>query len=58
MRNDGIPMLDTGDNPDAPAPKEMVNLEVCIVIIKMCLICPRYCRYLESLSTIINCCFL
>ena len=24
-------MLDTGDNPDAPAPREMIDLEVCIL---------------------------
>ena len=23
-----IPILDTGDNPDAPAPREMIDLEV------------------------------
>ena len=28
IRKDGIPMLDTGDNPDAPAPREMIDLEV------------------------------
>ncbi|XP_070175312.1 V-type proton ATPase 116 kDa subunit a 1-like isoform X4 [Littorina saxatilis] len=27
VKKDGIPMLDTGDNPDAPAPREMVDLE-------------------------------
>ncbi|XP_041371566.1 V-type proton ATPase 116 kDa subunit a1-like [Gigantopelta aegis] len=27
IRKDGIPMLDTGDNPDAPAPREMIDLE-------------------------------
>ncbi|XP_072176712.1 V-type proton ATPase 116 kDa subunit a 1-like [Diadema setosum] len=25
----GIPILDTGENPDAPAPKEMIDLEAC-----------------------------
>jgi len=29
IRKDGIPMLDTGENPDAPAPREMIDLEVC-----------------------------
>ena len=28
VKKDGIPMLDTGDNPDAPAPREMIDLEV------------------------------
>ena len=28
IRKDGIPMLDTGDNPEAPAPREMIDLEV------------------------------
>lgn len=28
VKKDGIPMLDTGDNPDAPAPREMTDLEV------------------------------
>ena len=28
IKKDGIPMLDTGDNPDAPAPREMIDLEV------------------------------
>ncbi|XP_076455849.1 V-type proton ATPase 116 kDa subunit a 1-like isoform X1 [Babylonia areolata] len=27
VKKDGIPMLDTGDNPDAPAPREMIDLE-------------------------------
>nr|KAG5705677.1 hypothetical protein BaRGS_026616 [Batillaria attramentaria] len=27
VKKDGIPMLDTGDNPDAPAPREMTDLE-------------------------------
>ncbi|XP_052254275.1 V-type proton ATPase 116 kDa subunit a 1-like isoform X1 [Dreissena polymorpha] len=27
IRKDGIPMLDTGDNPDAPQPREMIDLE-------------------------------
>ena len=29
IKKDGIPMLDTGDNPDAPVPREMIDLEVC-----------------------------
>jgi len=28
IKKDEIPMLDTGDNPDAPAPREMIDLEV------------------------------
>ena len=28
IKKDGIPMLDTGDVPDAPAPREMIDLEV------------------------------
>lgn len=28
IKKDKIPMLDTGDNPDAPAPREMIDLEV------------------------------
>ncbi|XP_053408277.1 V-type proton ATPase 116 kDa subunit a 1-like isoform X3 [Mercenaria mercenaria] len=27
IKKDGIPMLDTGDNPDAPQPREMIDLE-------------------------------
>lgn len=27
IKKDGIPMLDTGDNPEAPAPREMIDLE-------------------------------
>ena len=32
IRKDGIPMLDTGENPDAPAPREMIDLEVSLLI--------------------------
>ena len=28
IKKDKIPVLDTGDNPDAPAPREMIDLEV------------------------------
>ena len=28
IRKDGIPMLDIGDNPEAPQPREMIDLEV------------------------------
>ena len=28
INKDGIPMLNTGDNPEAPAPREMIDLEV------------------------------
>lgn len=27
-KKDGIPMLDTGENPEAPQPREMIDLEV------------------------------
>lgn len=28
IKKDGIPMLDTGENPEAPQPREMIDLEV------------------------------
>ena len=28
IRKDAIPVLDTGDNPEAPMPREMIDLEV------------------------------
>lgn len=28
IKKDMIPMLDTGENPDAPQPREMIDLEV------------------------------
>jgi len=28
IRKDGIPMLDTGESPEAPQPREMIDLEV------------------------------
>ena len=28
IKRDRIPMLDSGDNPDAPLPREMIDLEV------------------------------
>lgn len=28
IKKDGIPMLDIGDNPEAPQPREMIDLEV------------------------------
>lgn len=31
IRKDGIPMLDTGENPEAPQPREMIDLEVFII---------------------------
>ena len=31
IRRDAIPVLDTGDNPEAPMPREMIDLEVRIV---------------------------
>ncbi|KAG8331509.1 Unc-32p [Homalodisca vitripennis] len=29
IKKDGIPMLDTGENPEAPQPREMIDLELC-----------------------------
>lgn len=31
IRKDGIPVLDTGENPEAPMPREMIDLEVSMV---------------------------
>lgn len=31
IKKDGTPMLDTGENPDAPQPREMIDLEVLII---------------------------
>lgn len=31
IRKDGIPVLDTGENPEAPMPREMIDLEVRIL---------------------------
>lgn len=28
IRKDGIPILETGENPEAPQPREMIDLEV------------------------------
>lgn len=28
IRKDGIPVQDTGENPEAPMPREMIDLEV------------------------------
>lgn len=36
IKKDSIPMLDTGENPDAPQPREMIDLEVslhCIILL-------------------------
>lgn len=33
IRKDGIPVLDTGENPEAPIPKEMIDLEVSLLSI-------------------------
>lgn len=30
IERDGIPTLDVGENPEAPQPREMVDLEVCL----------------------------
>lgn len=32
IKKDGIPMLDTGENPEAPQPREMIDLEVPTII--------------------------
>jgi len=29
IKRDNIPMQDVGDNPEAPQPREMIDLEVC-----------------------------
>lgn len=31
IKKDGIPMLDTGENPEAPQPREMIDLEVNLI---------------------------
>lgn len=31
IKKDGIPMLDTGENPEAPQPREMIDLEVSLL---------------------------
>jgi hypothetical protein len=31
IKKDGIPMSDTGENPEAPQPREMIDLEVSIL---------------------------
>lgn len=33
IKKDGIPMLDTGESPEAPQPREMIDLEVGLVLI-------------------------
>ena len=33
IRKDGIPVLDTGENPEAPMPREMIDLEVRLLIL-------------------------
>lgn len=35
IRKDGIPMLDTGESPEAPQPREMIDLEVCLSLFKI-----------------------
>ena len=40
IKKDGIPMLDTGDSPEAPQPREMIDLEViylCVHIVMVIL---------------------
>jgi len=34
IKKDEIPMLDTGENPEAPQPREMIDLEVIHQFIK------------------------
>lgn len=31
IKKDGIPMLDTGESPEAPQPREMIDLEVDVI---------------------------
>lgn len=33
IKKDGIPMNDSGENPEAPQPREMIDLEVCTTYI-------------------------
>lgn len=33
IKKDGIPMLDTGESPEAPQPREMIDLEVYAAIL-------------------------
>lgn len=33
IKRDAIPMLESGENPDAPQPREMVDLEVCVLLL-------------------------
>lgn len=33
IRKDTIPVLDTGDNPEAPMPREMIDLEVSALLL-------------------------
>jgi hypothetical protein len=41
IKKDGIPMLDTGENPEAPQPREMIDLEVsrhvCRLSVRKCI---------------------
>jgi hypothetical protein len=32
IKKDSIPMMDTGENPEAPQPREMYDLEVCLLL--------------------------
>lgn len=53
IKKDNIPILDTGDNPDAPVPREMIDLEVInistahviIIIIMIALVTTRLCLH-------------
>lgn len=46
IRRDGIPVLDTGENPEAPMPREMIDLEVSISPVVQ--ICKWPCTELEK----------
>jgi len=43
IKKDEIPMLDTGENPEAPQPREMIDLEVIHQFIKY--------RYIHTISS-------
>jgi len=42
IKKDGIPMLDTGESPEAPQPREMIDLEVSTYILKSVYQFPTY----------------
>lgn len=40
IKKDGIPMLDTGESPEAPQPREMIDLEVSVSqLARSCQLC-------------------